>query len=183
MSPNLLFPLAVLWAASSAPAEGHAAPLSQIIFPLINFLIFLYLVKRFLLPHVKDHLRSRRAQIVDAVTEAEEGEKRAERMVQDYRDRLARLDAEAQEIRAALRADGMREKGKLLAEAERMAVKIKKDAEFVSQQEVKVAQQRLRAEIAQIAQGAAAKVIQACFTPADQKRLLEEFLREVGGTQ
>ena len=67
--------LSELWASSSAGVEEHAASVTQIIFPLINFLIFLYLIKRFLLPLIQSHLRSRREEIVAALGEADEDRK------------------------------------------------------------------------------------------------------------
>lgn len=176
----LLFSLAQLWAAPSAGVEVHAASVTQVIFPLINFLIFLYLVKRFLFPFIKDHLRSRREEILRSVKEADEGRERAEAMVRDYRDRLARLDEETKKIRETLHAEGEREKIKLLAEAEELATKIRADADFLAQQELKVAQQRMREEIARIAQTAAEQAVQRHLTSADQRRLVEGFLQEVG---
>lgn len=172
--------LSELWASSSAGVEGHAASVTEIIFPLINFLIFLYLIKRFLLPVVRSHLRSRREQIVAALGEADGSKRRAEDMVRDYRARLGRMADEANRLREELRADGEREKAKLLKEAEELAGKIKVDADFLAEQEIKLARQRLREEIARLAQEAAQKLIQSHLTPDDQKHLVEEFLSEVG---
>lgn len=169
-----------LWASSSAGVEEHAASVTEIIFPLINFVIFLYLIKRFLLPVVRSHLRSRREQIVAALGEADESKRRAGEMVRDYRARLGRMAEEANRLREELRADGEREKAKLLREAEELAGKIKADADFLAEQEIKLARQRLREEIARLAQEAAQKLIQSHLTPDDQKRLVEEFLSEVG---
>ena len=172
--------LSELWAASSAGVEEHAASVTQIIFPLINFLIFLYVIKRFLLPLIKSHLRSRREEIVAALGEADESKRSAEAMVREYRARLARMAEETKKIREELRADGEREKARLLKEAEELASKIKADAGFLAEQEVKLARQRLREEMARLAQEAAQKLIQSHLTPSDQKRLVEEFLSGVG---
>lgn len=179
MSFLVLIRLAEVWAAPSTGVEPHAASVTQVIFPLINFLIFLYLVKRFLLPFIKDHLRSRREEILNSVKEAEEGRGHAEAMVRDYRGRLERLDEETKKIHETSLAEGEREKVKLLAEAGDLATKIKADADFLAQQEVKVAQRRLREEIAHIARAAAEKVIQRHLTAADQRRMVEEFVNEV----
>ena len=172
--------LSELWAAPSAGVEEPAAAVTQIIFPLINFFIFLYLVKRFLLPLVKNHLRSRREEIVTALGEADESKRRAEEMVRKYRACLARMGEESEKLREELRVEGEREKAKLLREAEELAGKIKVDADFIAEQEVKLARQRLREEMARLARGAAQKLIQSHLTRADQKRLAEEFLSEVG---
>ena len=172
--------LSDLWAATSAGVEEHAASATQLFYPLINFLIFAYLIKRLLLPLVKNYLRSRREEIVAALGEADESKKRAEAMVQEYRARMARLEEEMKRLREELRADGEREKAKMLREAEETAAKIKVDADFLAEQEIKLARQRLREEIARLAQAAAQKLIQSHLTPADQERLVEEFLSGVG---
>jgi len=181
LSGLLLF--SQVWAAPSGAVEGHPAAVTQLIFPLINFLIFLYLVKRFVVPLIKDHLRSRREQIQAAVNEADEGKRRAEAMVRDYRGRWARLDEEAEKIRETARSEAERERSKLLLEAEDLAKKIQTDADFLAQQELKVARQQVREEIARLAQAAAQKMVQRHVTPADQERIVEEFLRELGGVR
>lgn len=167
------------WAAPSTGAEAHGASWTQVFFPVINFLIFLYLVKRFLLPVIKDHLRSRRDEIVAALKEADEARRRAEAMVRDYRGRVARIEDEKRKIREELRTDGEREKVKLLRETTELASRIKADAGFLAEQEVKLARQRVREEIARQAEVAAAQVIERHLTSSDQKRLVEEFLSGV----
>ena len=172
--------LSDLWAAPSPGIEEHAASVTQVIFPLINFLIFFYLIKRFLLPMIKDHLRTRREEIVAALGEADESKRNAELMIRDYRARLARMEEEARKLREMFCAEGEREKARLLREAEELAAKIRADADFLAEQELKLARQKVREEIARLAQAAAQKVIQDHLTPADQKRLVEEFLSGVG---
>lgn len=174
----LLF-LSELWASSPVGVEEHAASVTQLVFPLINFLIFLYLIKRFVLPLIKSHLLSRREEIVAALGEADESKRQAEEMVRDYRARLARLGEESRKLREALRADGEREKAKLLREAEELASKIRVDADFLAEQEVKLARQKLREEIASLAQTAAQRLVQGHLTHDDQQRLVAEFLSGV----
>lgn len=176
---SVLF-MSQVWAASSAGGEAHAASWTQVFFPTVNLLIFLYLLKRFLLPSIKDHLRSRREGIVQALKEGDEGKQRAEAMVQDCRGRLRRLDEESKRIREELRADGESEKARLLLEAEELGIKIKADADFLAEQELKLAQQRVREEIARRAEAVAAELIRRHLTAADQSRLVEEFLGGVG---
>lgn len=179
MTPLTLLFLSELWASSAAGVEEHAASATQLIFPLINFVIFLYLIKRFLLPFIKTHLQSRRQEIITALREADEGKGHAEGMVRDYRERIKHLAEESAKIREQLRAEGEREKAKLLAEARELATKVRADTDFLAEQEVKLARQRVRREIAAIAQAAAEKVVRTHLTPADQDRLAEEFLSDV----
>jgi F-type H+-transporting ATPase subunit b len=174
-----LFRASEVWAAASG-AEHHAAPISQLIFPFLNFLIFVYLIKRFVVPLIKGHLKSRREGLLSAVREADEGKKRAEAAVRDYRERLARLNQEVRQIEDSLKTDGEREKTKLLREAEDLASKVKEDARFLAEQEVKVARQKIREEMAGNARANAAELLRRNLSAADQERLVEEFVQGIG---
>lgn len=171
--------IARAWA-SAAGAEHHAPSIHDIWFPLANFLIFAYIIKRFALPLVRDFLRSRRADVLATVEEASERKRRAEALVQEYKGRLMRLDQEVQSIQDLLRVDGERGKSKLLREAEASAAKIKDDARFLADQEVKIARQRIREEIASRAAATARALVQRHVSAADQDRLAEEFIGNIG---
>jgi F-type H+-transporting ATPase subunit b len=179
MSLCEFFTVAQAWAAA-AEAEHHAPSINQIWFPLANFLIFAWILKRFALPLVRDFLRSRREEVLTTVKAAAESKRRAEAIVQDYKTRLNRLDQEAKEIEASLRAEGERQKTKLLDEAQALAKKILEDARFLAEQEVKIARQKIREELANLTEASARELVQRHMTPADQGRLAEEFLREIG---
>lgn len=174
-----LFNLAEAWA-SSAGAEHHAPSINQIWFPLINFLIFAYLIQRYALPLVRGYLLSRREEVVAAIKTAAEDKQRAEAMVQDYKTRLARLNEETTSIQDVLRAEGEREKARLLSEAEAMAVKMKSDARFLADQEIKVARQELRREMTETARAAAIDLVRRHISAADQSRLVEDFIQSIG---
>jgi F-type H+-transporting ATPase subunit b len=173
----------VVWAAPAVAAEEHAASVGELIFPLVNFLIFLYLIKRFVLPLARDYFRSRREGIAQSIREADEAKQRADALVRDYKNRLAKLTEEIRSIREALRAEGEREKAKLLVEAKEIAERIKTDTDFLAEQEVRLARQTLRREIVDAARASAEKLIQQTFTIEDQKRMVSEFLSEVGAAR
>jgi F-type H+-transporting ATPase subunit b len=174
-----IFTAAQAWA-SAAEGEHHALSIHQIWFPLANFLIFVWILKRFALPLVRDFLRSRREEVLTAVQAAAESKRRAEEIVQDYKSRLARLDQEVQAIEASLRAEGERQKAKLLAEAQALGKKILEDAHFLANQELKVARQKIREEVASLIEARARDLVQRQISAGDQVRLAEEFLREMG---
>jgi F-type H+-transporting ATPase subunit b len=177
--PAALFS-SLAWAAPAVEAEEHAASVGELIFPLVNFLIFLYLIKRFVLPLARDYFKSRREGIAQSIREADEAKQRADALVRDYKNRLAKLTEEIRSIREALRAEGEREKAKLLAEAGEIAQRIQADADFLADQEVRLARQELRRAIVAAARAAAEQLLQQNLTAADQKRMVAEFLSEVG---
>jgi F-type H+-transporting ATPase subunit b len=174
-----LFQAAEAWA-SAAGAKHHAPSIHQLWFPLINFLIFVYLIKRFAVPIIQDYLKSRRQGILTVVKEASDAKTQAEALVRDYRERLVRLGQEVKQIQTSLKDDGEREKNKLLSEASGLASKIKEDAQFLAEQEVKVARQKIREEMADRARASAAELVRRNLSSADQGRLVEEFVQSIG---
>jgi F-type H+-transporting ATPase subunit b len=179
MSLLELFLAAPVWA-SAADIEHHAPSIHDIWFPLANFLIFAYIIKRFAVPRVREFLTSRREEVLATVKQAAERKARAETLVREYRERLARLDQEVESIRRLLQSDAEKEKSKLLSEIQALAAKIKEDARFLADQEVKVARQKIREEIAEKAEASARELIRRHISSADQARLAEEFIRNIG---
>jgi F-type H+-transporting ATPase subunit b len=165
--------------ASAAEAE-HPPSINQIWFPLGNFLIFTFLIVRYALPLVRNFLQARREEITAALNEAAAQKQRAEALVQDYKGRLARLDQEAQSIQALLRDEGEREKGKRLTEAKTRAAKLREDARFLADQEIRTARQKIREEMATEAEAAARDLIQRHLSACDRSRLVEDFIESIG---
>jgi F-type H+-transporting ATPase subunit b len=179
VSPVELFGIAQAWA-SAAEADHHAPSISQIWFPLANFLIFAFIIVRYALPPVRNFLRSRHDQVVATLEEAAAKKRQAELIVQDYKNRLARIEPEVESIQASLRAEGEREKAKLLSDTQLLAVKIREDARFLADQEIKMARQKIREEIAAQAESTARELVQRQLSPRDQDRLVEDFVRTIG---
>jgi F-type H+-transporting ATPase subunit b len=174
-----LFGVAQAWA-SAAEAEHHAPSIHDIWFPLANFLIFAFIIVRYALPLVRNFLQSRHDAVLATVREAAAKKQQAEAIVQDYKGRLARVEQELQSIAASLRDEGEREKAKLLRDAQMLAAKIKEDARFLADQEVKVARQKLREEMASQAEATARELIQHHLSATDQGRLVEDFIQGIG---
>jgi len=173
-----LFGVAQAWA-SAAEAEYDAPSIHQIWFPLGNFLIFAFIIVHYALPLVRNFLQSRRDEVLATVREAAAKKQQAEAIVQDYKGRLARVEQESQSIAASLRAEGEREKVKLLSDAQTLAAKIREDAGFLADQEVRVARQRIRAEMAERAEARARKVHQQHLSSDRQVRLRGDFIQSI----
>jgi len=173
-----IFMASPAWAA--AEAEHHALSISDLWFPLANFLIFAYIIVRYAVPPVRGFLQSRHAEVLAAVNQAATKKQQAEAVVQDYQARLARLEQEVRTIHATFNEEGEREKSRLVKDAEALAAKIQQDALLLADQEVKVARQKLREEMANEAAAEARALIARNLSAADQGRLVEDFIRGVG---
>jgi len=173
---DLLAP-AQAWAAGGA---GHHPSIADLIWPLGNFLIYLFIIVKFALPLVRDFLRSRRQEVVETVQSASAKKQAAEALVSEYKGKIAGLDKEIQTLENTLRDEGQREKTKLVDEANAMATKIKDDARFLADQEVKMARQKVREEMANRAEASARELVQRNLSAADQGRLVDDFIQSIG---
>jgi F-type H+-transporting ATPase subunit b len=173
------------WAAEAAEhgVEHHAPSINDIWFPLGNFLIYLFIIVKYALPLVRDFLKNRREEVVATIAQASAKKQAAEALVNEYKAKVAGLDREIQAMQNSLRQDGEREKAKLVSEAQTLAAKIKVDAQFLADQEVKMARQRVRQDMADQAEATARELVQRHLSTADQSRLAEEFIQSIGHVQ
>lgn len=178
-----LLATAQAFASEAVGAEHHAPSINDIWFPLANFLIYAFIIVKFGVPAVRNFLKSRRAEVVTALEQSTAKKRAAEALVNDYRAKLAGLDKELHAIQASLREDGEREKAKLLDDAQSLAAKIRQDADFLADQEVKMARQQLREEMAAEAEAAARQLVARNLSPADQNRLADEFIQTIGSSR
>ena len=179
MSELNLFIAANAWA-SAAGAEHHVPTIGEVILPAINFIMYAALIYHFALPMVRNLLRARRDEVVATIAQASTKKQQAEALVAEYRAKVARVDQEAQSIQASRRADAERERAKTLSEAEAMAVKVREDARFLADREVNIAREMLREELASQAEAMARELVQRNISPADQGRLAQDFIQNIG---
>jgi F-type H+-transporting ATPase subunit b len=174
------FTTAQAYASAAAEAEHHAPSINDIWFPLANFLIYAFIIVKFAFPLIRDFLKSRHDEVVSTISQASARKQAAEALVNEYRAKLSGLDREVQSILDSLRDEGQREKSKVVREAEARAVKIQEDAYFLAEQEVKMARQKLREEMADQAEATARHLIERNLSGADQNRLVDDFIHTIG---
>jgi F-type H+-transporting ATPase subunit b len=132
---------------------------------------------------VRDFLRSRREEVLAKINQASAKKRAAEALVDEYRAKLANIAQEVQSIQAALHEEGEREKDKLVRQAQATAAKIREDANFLADQEVKMARHKVREEMAEQAVATARQLVERNLAPADQNRLVDDFIQTIGQIQ
>jgi F-type H+-transporting ATPase subunit b len=90
------------------------------------------------------------------------------------------VDQQVQSLQATLRDEGERDKAKLVGEANAMAAKIKADAGILADQEVKMARQKIREDMAIQAEATARALLERNLSVDDQNRLADEFIQNIG---
>lgn len=173
-----LFTIAQAWAAGGA--EHHAPSITEVIFPALNFLIYAFIIIKFALPPVRSFLKNRRDEVVATMAQASAKKAAAQALVDEYKGKLAALDQQVLRLQATLRDEGERDKVKLVGEANAMAVKIKADAGILADQEVKMARQKIREDMAIQAEATARALLQRNLSVDDQNRLADEFIQSIG---
>jgi F-type H+-transporting ATPase subunit b len=173
-----IFTVAQAWAAGGA--EHHTPSITEVIFPALNFLIYAFIIFKYALPAVRGFLKNRREEVIATMTQASAKKAAAQALVDEYKTKLAAVDREVQSLQATLRDEGERDKAKLIGDANAMAAKIKEDARVLADQEVKMARQKIREEMAIQAEATARALLQRNLSVEDQNRLADEFIQSIG---
>jgi F-type H+-transporting ATPase subunit b len=177
------FSTAQAWASTATGAEHHAPSIGDVWWPFWNFVIYAFIIVKFAVPRAREFLKTRREEVVSTISQAAAKKQAAEARVSEYKAKLGGLDEEIQSLHAAFRQEAEREKSKLIGEAQAMAVKIKEDANFLGDQEVKIARQRIREELASQAETTARELVRRNLSPEDQSRLVQDFIQTMGQTR
>ena len=154
-------------------------PWLSFLFKVINFLILMAIFIKVLKKPVGNFLRNRQSKVRQALEDAEKARVEAGRKMQEYERRLAHIDEEIDEIHRTLKEEGEREKARIIQEAERMAEEIKAQAQATTEQEIRVAQQILREEVADLAVQLAEDILKKSVSKSDQKKLVEQYVDQM----
>lgn len=150
----------------------------NILWTLINLIIFFVLMKLFLFKPIKKTLDKRKELIEGQFKAAEDKEKKAGELQAEYQSQLSGVEDEKKAIIAEARNNAKGEYDKIVARANDDAVKIKQDAKKVSELESEKARLAVKQEIAELAMQAATKVVEKEVSPETNKMLYDQFLNE-----
>jgi F-type H+-transporting ATPase subunit b len=146
---------------------------------LVVFAISLYILVKFAFPRIRHAIDDRRRSIDEAIDSAQRTREEAEALLAEYRARLHEARGQAEEIvqRARQTAQGHER------EAREQAQRITSEGAARAAREIEDATHRalqeLRSEVAQLTVLAAEKVTRKALDEADQRRLVEEALKEL----
>jgi F-type H+-transporting ATPase subunit b len=148
-------------------------------FQVVNFLLLLYLLNRFLFRRVRAQLDERQARISKGLEDAEAAARDRDLARQEREAAVAEARREAQEMIARSTKIAEDTRNEILAEARDQAEKVSTRAreEIVAEKDKAMAE--LRGQVAELALAAAGKLVRSDMNATTQRRLVEEFLAEV----
>jgi F-type H+-transporting ATPase subunit b len=162
--------------------EAFGVDLFKLAFQIINFLLILYLLNRFLFRRVLSLIDERQARIAKGLEDAEAAARDRELARAEREAALdeARKEAAAMIARATKIAEDSRTEIVAAAKAEAEKVAARAAAEITAEKERALGE--LRSQVADMALQAAGKLVRSEMNAATQRRLVEEFLAEVQPT-
>jgi len=142
----------------------------------VNFLILVSLFVWLFRDAVSKALKSRRAEIETQLNEAAKLKAEAEAKHKEYSDRMARLDQELAQIRKDMISAGEKERDRIVADAEHKASRMRKEAQFLIEQQMKQLRSDLTRDTVEAAIAAAEQLLVKATTSYDQQRIAQEYL-------
>ncbi len=126
---------------------------------------------------ISEALQRRRESISKEIDDAQRIKHEAEARAKIYQAKLDHLGEDTQNAREALVRSGEAERDRIIADAEAKAERMRKDALFMVEQEMKQIRQDLMRDAVETAVGAAEALLRSTVTHADQERLAEDYLQ------
>ena len=150
------------------------------LFAWCNLIIVYLILKKLLFVPVKNMIDSRQKEVDDMYSDAEGAKSEAEKMRDEYEEKLGAAREESEEIlRTAVRKAQLREE-EILAEANERAARTLERAEEEIALEKKRALNEVKNEVTEMAVGIAERIIERDVAAEEHKDLIDSFIESVG---
>jgi F-type H+-transporting ATPase subunit b len=177
--------LPALFSLAASSEGGHSAAtwlgLPMWIWQSLNLAIFFFLLYWFVMRKITELFRAKQLEVEERYRVAKQQRHDAERVADEIRERMTKVEREMDVIRAQGRADGEVEKEALFERAQQEAVRVRREAETQIARQTADAVKELRAVAADLTASTARELVERHITDADRKRLLEEGVEKLSG--
>ena len=155
----------------------------QILISLCNLLLIFLILKKFLFGPVQVMIKTRRDQVDKIYSEADQSLESANRMKQEYEQKMASARQEADDLIKTAAQTAQRKSDQIVSEANSQASHVKQKAEEEIAQQKKQMLQDVRSEISGLAVDIASKVVEREINQKDYDGFFDEFIQNVGEQQ
>ncbi|HEY2772927.1 MAG TPA: ATP synthase F0 subunit B [Candidatus Binatia bacterium] len=170
---------AALAAEGGDGSEGAEGAWLSLLFSVVNFSIFVFLLRKYAWPAVKDFLARRHVEVAEAMAAAEKARLEAEAIRAEFTQKEAALEETRRRMLDELRRGAEADRQKALADAAAAGERLKSEASRQAEHDLARARRELRAEAARLATDIAEREARAKLTDADRARLLREFVEGI----
>ena len=152
--------------------------LRTFIFTVINVLVLVFFLYRFLFKPVRDILAARQNELDNSYREAEEATQKANALKKQYEDSMAQIDAERQEKLEKSRMQATNEYDEIIGNAREKATKIIADAKMEAERQAEQKQHEMEEEVAMLVAKAAYKIAASKDSAENNQKLYDTFLED-----
>lgn len=153
---------------------------SDMIWAIINFLVLLLILNKFLYKPLMTMMDSRKDQIKQDLDNAEKAKQDAQKMKEEYTAQMAQAKKDAQQIIEKATKIGEETRESILNQARQESAKMTEKAQEIIRLEKEEALNQLRDEVSSLVVLAAGKVIDKTIDKDAHEKLIHDFIEEVG---
>lgn len=150
------------------------------LFTLLNFLLVLYVGKRFLYGPVTEIIQARQKEIDDMYAQASEAERTAHQLQEEYRDKLSKAQEDSERIVKEAVARAQSREDEIISQAQKESATLMQKAEAAIALERAKALNDAKDEISGIAMSIAEKVVGRQMNEEDHSQLIDSFIDRLG---
>jgi len=159
---------------------AHQAAVGQLLWPALNFVIFVAVIARVGRGPAVEYFRARTARLRAALQAGARARAEAEALRAAIARDVENLPALRAQLRADLRATAEQQCEALRTLGRAAAERIRTDARLLAAHEFGVARAALRSEVIEEAVRQATALVRRAIRPEDQQRFVREFVAGVG---
>jgi F-type H+-transporting ATPase subunit b len=153
------------------------------IWTLLAFLLAMLVLRKYAWPAITEALDKRQQAIEESIDVAERTRTEADRLLEEYRERLAEARQQADDIVLRARKTAENNEAESLAEARRKREEMMAQTRRDIEQETRRAIGQIRREVADLTVIATEKVARKTLNDDDHRRLIDEALQEFDFSQ
>jgi len=147
---------------------------------ILNLFIQIFLIKKFLLGPIREVIEKRKKLATEELDKARESNEQALAMKEEYEKNISDAKSEANEIIAIASKTAETKADEIIKKANDEAAAMKHKASAEIEQEKKTAINEIKDEIGSMAMDIAGKVIEREVNEEDHRKLVDEFIENVG---
>ena len=173
----VLFSVCMVYA--SGGGEGEGSLWKGFAFKTLNAAIIIGLLVWMLAPKIKDFFSGRRQEIKESLETTAVQKADAEKQYREYAEKIDKASLEIDGIFEMIKAQGVVEKQKIIEDANKVALKMKEDAQARLEQELKKASGQLRTEAVALSVQMAEEILRKNITAQDHETMVKEYMDKV----
>ncbi|MBI2621714.1 MAG: F0F1 ATP synthase subunit B [Candidatus Levybacteria bacterium] len=147
---------------------------------VVNFLIILFILKRFMYKPILEAIKKRGDEVAEGIKSAEEGQKKLEVALEKEKEILTNAQIQAEKIITSAREESGELKKQIEENTRRDTERLVEQSKETIKEEARQAEERLIRRIGEIAIALLEKSLGGVFGKKEQKIILKKALTELG---